>query len=81
MNKSVRAIARASWWQVGLLIGLGFVSLLDMTVPRVVGGIVLLALALAISVCKLLARREEDDRSTSKEDPKHAPKRGWWPFR
>jgi putative effector of murein hydrolase LrgA (UPF0299 family) len=58
MNKSVRAISRASWWQVGLLIGLGIVSLLDMTVPRVVGGAVLLAFAVVIAVCKLAARRD-----------------------
>ena len=58
MNKPVTAIAKASWWQVGLLIGLGFVSLLDMTVPRVVGGIVLLVFALVIAICKLVARRD-----------------------
>jgi putative effector of murein hydrolase LrgA (UPF0299 family) len=58
MNKSVRATSRASWWQVGLLIGLGIVSLLDVTVPRVVGGVVLLAFAVLIAVCKLVARRD-----------------------
>jgi len=31
---------------------------LDLTLPRVVGGIVLLALALVIAVCKLFVRRE-----------------------
>ena len=58
MGGAVTAIARASWWQVGFLIALAIVSLLDLTLPRVVGGIVLLALALVIAVCKLFVRRE-----------------------
>lgn len=63
MGQTVESISRASWWQVGLFVGLAIMSLSDMALPCVVGGVVLLALALLISVCKLPARREEDDRS------------------
>ena len=59
MGRAVTTIARASWWQVGFLIVLALLSLLDLTLPRVLGGIVLLALALVITVCKLLARGEK----------------------
>lgn len=61
MGRAVTAIARASWWQVGFLVALAIVSLLDLTPPRVLGGIVLLALALVIAVCKLLARGEGEE--------------------
>lgn len=61
MGRTVTAVSRASWWQVGFLVALAVVSLLDMTLPRVMGGVVLLALALMVTVCKLLVRREGDD--------------------
>ena len=61
MGRAVTAIARASWWQVGFLVALAMLSLLDLALPRMVGGIVLLALALVITVCKLLARGEGEE--------------------
>ena len=60
MGKIVTMIYRATWWQVGLLVALAVVSLLDLTPPRVAGGILLLAFALLIAMCKLLARGNRD---------------------
>ena len=64
MGRMATAVSRASWWQVGFLVAMAIVSLLDLTLPRVVGGVVLLALALVVTVCKLLALRERDDLSS-----------------
>ncbi len=77
MGRAVTAIARASWWQVGFLIALAIVSLLDLTLPRVVGGIVLLALALAlvIAVCKLFVRREGRGASVEVDATNRRPRK------
>jgi uncharacterized protein with PQ loop repeat len=75
MGRAVTAIARASWWQVGFLIALAIVSLLDLTLPRVVGGIVLLALALVIAVCKLFVRREGRGASVEVDATNRRPRK------
>ena len=75
MGRAVTAIARASWWQVGFLIALAIVSLLDLTSPRVLGGIVLLALALVIAVCKLFARREGGGASVEVDATNRRPRK------
>lgn len=62
MDKLVRAVSRATWWQVGLLVALAAVSFLDQTPPRVVGGAVLLGLAILIVGCKFLARSGGEQR-------------------
>ncbi|SFT76280.1 hypothetical protein SAMN04487915_103105 [Arthrobacter sp. ov118] len=64
MGRMATAVSRASWWQVAFLVAMAIVSLLDLTLPRVVGGVVLLALALVVTVCKLLALRARDDLSS-----------------
>jgi hypothetical protein len=75
MGRAVTAIARASWWQVGFLIALALLSLLDLTLPRVLGGIVLLALALVITVCRLLARGEKRGASVEVDATNRRPRK------
>ena len=77
MGRTVTAISRASWWQVGFLVALATVSSLDLTLPRVLGGIVLLAVALVITLCKLFAwgegRRASVKVDATNRRPRKAP--------